>query len=66
MLYSNGNVVEISNARKLVDASINRLNFIKKRFDNGNRNHEEIVKKTNMLLIEYQQLDKEVKKYEYN
>lgn len=57
---------EISRARKLVNLSIERLVFIKNRFNNGNKNHESVINKTNKLLNEYHELDKEVKRYEYN
>lgn len=57
---------EISRARKLVNLSIDRLIFIKNRFNNGNKNNESVINRTNKLLDEYHELDKEVKRYEYN
>ena len=57
---------EISRARKLVNLSIERLVFIKNRFNNGNKNNESVINRTNKLLDEYHELDKEVKIYEYN
>jgi hypothetical protein len=40
--------------------------FIKNRFSGNNQNHKDILVKTDKLLVEYQELDKEVKKHEYH
>jgi hypothetical protein len=65
MLYCNYSN-EISRARRLINISIDRLMFIKNRFSGNNQNHKDILVKTDKLLVEYQELDKEVKKHEYH
>lgn len=57
----------IQEARKLVDKSIIRLEYIKKRLENSRQKYN-IAKlnKANMLLAQYYEFDKRIKQYEYN